>query len=97
MAAKIDIRELSRNSSVLDKYDYVEIEDKKSKKLKGAFISNKLLKDVKEYILQKEQEKKQKELNEIMQFAGQFEIDEKFINKSAKEIRQIKALEKYAN
>ncbi len=32
-----------------------------------------------------------------MQFAGQFEIDEKFINKSAKEIRQIKALEKYAN
>ena len=33
MTAKMGIREVTRNFSSLDKYDYVEIEDKKTNKI----------------------------------------------------------------
>ena len=56
----IGIRELVKDSSLLDKYDYIRIEDKKSHKLKGIFISNKYAKEIEEFL----EKKKQKEIQE---------------------------------
>ena len=53
MTKRIGIREVTRNFSILDEYDYVEIEDKKTHKVKGMFIFERLLDDVREYIEQK--------------------------------------------
>jgi len=41
---KIGIRELVRDTSILDRYDYIEIEDKKTHKSKGIFVSGKYVK-----------------------------------------------------
>ena len=43
MTAKVGIRDIVRNFSMLDKYDYIEIEDKKTHKIKGMFISDKYI------------------------------------------------------
>ena len=56
----IGIRELVKDTSLLDKYDYLKIEDKKSHKLKGIFISSKYAKDIEEFL----EKKKQKEIKE---------------------------------
>ena len=95
MTAKVGIREFTRNPSLMDEYSFIEIEDKKSKKLKGAFISNEYLDEVKELIEKKEQEKKAKRMQGIMKYVGAFEIEERFRDKSYKEIRQMIAEEKY--
>jgi hypothetical protein len=47
---RIGIRELVRDTSVLDRYDYIEIEDKKTHKLKGIFVSNEYAKDIEEFL-----------------------------------------------
>ncbi len=90
MIEKVGIREVMRNFKILEKYDMVEIEDKKTKKLKGLFISEKWAKELKNSIEKLIKEKKQKELDEIMQFAGIADGDTQ--NLSAKEIRKMRAL-----
>jgi hypothetical protein len=95
MTKRIGIRELTRNSSILDEADYIEIEDKKTKKLKGAFISEKYLDDVKEMLEKKEKEQKQKRLDFILKYAGSIKIEDRFKDKSYKEIREMIAKEKY--
>ncbi|QCI27924.1 hypothetical protein [Caminibacter pacificus] len=62
----LSIRDLARNSSILDKYDFVEIVDKRKNKLKGVFISAKYAKEFEEFI----KRKKEKEIKELLQFAG---------------------------
>ena len=95
MAMRIGIREFTRNSSLLDESDFIEIEDKKTKKLKGAFISEKYLDDVRKLIEKREREEKKKELDFIMKYAGSIEIEDRFKDKSYKEIREMVAKEKY--
>lgn len=90
MIEKVGIRDVMRNFKILEKYDMVEIEDKKTKKLKGLFISEKWAKELKSSIEKLIKEKKQKELDEIMQFAGIADGDTQ--NLSAKEIRKMRAL-----
>jgi len=50
MTKRIGIRDVTRNFSILDEYDYVEIEDKKTHKIKGMFVSEKFLDDVREFL-----------------------------------------------
>ncbi len=92
MTKRIGIREVTRNFSILDNYDYVEIEDKKTHKIKGMFVSEGLLEDVREYIEQKAKEKKQKKIDDIMQYAGM--VNGKFGDMTAQEIKA-KKREKY--
>ncbi|MBN2783110.1 MAG: hypothetical protein JXQ66_07720 [Campylobacterales bacterium] len=73
MTAVIGMRELVRNSKLLENYDYVEIEDKKTHEYKGLFISPKYAKEFKELLEKKISDEKQKDLDEIMQFAGSFD------------------------
>jgi len=57
MTTKIGIRDLVRNSNILNKYDFVEVEDKKTRKLKGVFISADLAEEFKKFIEEKKRKK----------------------------------------
>lgn len=95
MTKRIGIREVTRNFSILDEYDYVEIEDKKTHKVKGMFVSEKYLSDVREFLEDKKSKEIQKQLDEIKQFAGKGKIHERFNGLTSKEIREKIAKEKY--
>ena len=53
MTTKMGIRDITRNFSILDDYDYVEIEDKKTHKTKGLFVSQKYADEVKKLLEKK--------------------------------------------
>ncbi len=95
MTKRIGIREVTRNFSILDEYDYVEIEDKKTHKVKGIFVSEKFLDDVREFLEDKKSKEIQKQLDEIKQFAGKGKIHERFNGLTSREIREKIAKEKY--
>jgi len=95
MTKRIGIREVTRNFSILDDYDYVEIEDKKTHKVKGLFVSEKFLDDVMEFLEAKKAAEIQEQLDEIRQFAGKGKIHERFNGLTSREIREKIAKEKY--
>jgi len=66
----IGVREISRNINTLENYDYINIEDKKTKEYKGLLISSKYADLIKAFLKNKIEEERQNELDEIMQFAG---------------------------
>jgi len=70
MTTKIGVRDISRNINILQNYDYLDIEDKKTKEYKGLLISAKYANEIKEFLKKKIEQDKQKELDEIMQFSG---------------------------
>ena len=65
MTTKVSVRELVRNSNILKEYDFVEVEDKKSKKLRGIFVSPKLADEFKEFLEAKKQQKIQKKIDAL--------------------------------
>ena len=88
---KVGIRELARNSNILDGYDYIEVEDKKTHEYKGLFVSPKYADEFREYLEKKIADEKQKKLDEIMQFAGTMEIKPEYLNMSSRELREARA------
>jgi len=97
MTAKMGIRDITRNFTMIENYDYVEIEDKKTHTLKGLFVSSDFAEDVKKFIEQKLKTAKQLEIDEMMNIVGKGKIEKRFDNLTDKEIRQKIAEEKYAN
>ncbi len=95
MTTIVGIRDLVRNSSILDMYDYVEVEDKRTKKLKGLFISPKYADEFIKYIEEKKAKQKQQKIDEIEKFAGNIEIETKFKNLPYKKIKSEILKEKY--
>ena len=95
MTKRIGIRDVTRNFSILDEYDYVEIEDKKTHKVKGMFVSAKLLDDVRKFLEDKEAKEIQEQLDEIKQFAGKGKIYKRFEGLTSREIREKISKEKY--
>ena len=91
----VGIRELSRNSKLLEQYDYVDVEDKKTHEYKGLFISPKYADEFKKLLEKKISKDIQKRLDEIEKFAGSIEMEERFKGLSYKEIREKIAEEKY--
>ncbi len=89
MTATIGVRDISRNINMLQNYDYLDIEDKKTKEYKGLLISAKYADEIKEFLKKKLQQKRQKELDEIMQFAGIFDGETQ--DMTTKEIKAHKA------
>ncbi len=85
----IGVRDISRNINLLQNYDYLDIEDKKTKEYKGLLISAKYAEEIKEFLNKKLQKDRQKELDEIMQFAGILDGETK--NMSVKDIKVSKA------
>ena len=91
----MSIRELTRNGSMFSKYDYIDIEDRKSHEYKGVFISAKYADDVKKFLNTKLAKAKQEKLERIMKFAGKGSIDKRFDTLSASQVREKKAKEQY--
>ena len=72
MAIRVGVGDLIRNSNILKEYDYVEIEDKKTHKLRGIFVSGKVAEDFKRFLEEEKQKKIQEKLNalnNIIEFA----------------------------
>ncbi len=95
MTMKVGIRELARNTNILDGYDYIEVEDKKTHEYKGLFVSPKYADEFKRYLEDKISANMQEQLDEIERFSGSIEIEERFVNLTDKEIREKIGQEKY--
>jgi len=85
----IGIRELSRNTKIMDNYDYIEIEDKKTHEKKGLLISPKYAEEFKKLLDEKINAEKQVKVNKIMQFAGI--ANGEFTNLTKQDIKKMKA------
>lgn len=92
MTARLGVRDIVRNFNILENYEYVEIEDKKTHALKGLFVSAELLDDVKKFIDEKLIAQKQQKIDALMPFVGM--VSGVFDELSAQEIKAIKR-EKY--
>ncbi len=88
MINTIGVREISRNMAILKDYDYINIEDKKTKEYKGLLVSSKYADEIREFLDKKVLAERQKELDEIMQFAGSASGETK--NMTAQEIKASK-------
>lgn len=86
MTKKLSIRELARNVRTINGYDYVEIEDRKSKEYKGLFVSPKYAEEVKRFLEEKIRKEKQELLDELERFAGKFTMEERYDGLSDKEL-----------
>ena len=75
---KVGMRELARNSNILDGYDYIEVEDKKTHEYKGLFVSPKHAEEFKSLLEEKEAKAIQDQLDEIMQFVGSNEMEDRY-------------------
>jgi hypothetical protein len=85
----IGIRELSRNTKIMDNYDYIEIEDKKTHEKKGLLISPKYAEEFKKLLDEKINAEKQAKVNKIMQFIGI--ANGEFTNSTKQDIKKMKA------
>jgi len=70
MTTTLSIRDLARNTNILQEYDYVDVEDKKSHEYKGLFISPKYADEFRKLLEKKIADQRQRDLDEIMQFVG---------------------------
>jgi len=78
MTTRMGIREVARNFTLLDKYDYIEIEDKKTHKLKGIFVSERYMDEIRKMFEKKANDEKKRKLDNIMKYVGKFEMDDRF-------------------
>ncbi|MBE8189701.1 MAG: hypothetical protein HAW58_02270 [Candidatus Thioglobus sp.] len=95
MEITIGMRDLVRDSSIFNHYDYVNIEDKRSHKYKGLLVGATHAAAVKAFLDKNIAAERQKKLDAIMSIAGTLTIDPKFDNLSGREIRMKIAQEKY--
>jgi len=95
MTMTVGMRDLARNSNILDGYDYVDVEDKKTHEYKGLFVSPKYADEFKSFLENKEAKEKQEKIDRLMKFAGTCTIHERFNNLTSSQIREKVAKEKY--
>ncbi len=69
MTRTFSIRELTRNNKILADYDYIDIEDKKSHRYKGVFVSSRYAEEVKEFIDSRLKTEKEEMLDSLGEFA----------------------------
>jgi hypothetical protein len=90
MTTTIGLRELSRGVKAFEGYDYVRIEDKKTKQNKGLIISNKYAKQIETIITNLIQQKEQQEFNELLDIINDVEIKDEFQDMTAQQIKAAK-------
>ncbi len=95
MTMKIGMRELARNSNILDGYDYVDVEDKKTHEYKGLFVSPKYADEFKAFLENKITKEQQAKLDRLMKYAGKGELHDRFDNLTSSQMREQAAKEKY--
>jgi len=70
MTVRVGVRDIVRNFNILENYEYVEIEDKKTHTPKGLFVSAQFMDDVKKFLDEKIIADKQQKLALLMPFVG---------------------------
>lgn len=95
MTMVVGMRELARNSNILDGYDYVDVEDKKTHEYKGLFISPKHADEFKAFLEDKVNNEKQEKIDRLMKYAGTCAIHERFNDLTSSQIKEKVAREKY--
>ena len=71
--AEMSIRELSLSGEGLEKNDIIRIRDKKRKKTRGIFVSQRYSTSVEKFLVKKmaqEKKERQKNIKKFMSFAG---------------------------
>ena len=86
MTAVVGMRDLARNLNTLDGYDYVKVEDKKTHKQKGLYISQKYADDVEKYIQDKIMQERQAKLDRLKPFIGSMEVEDRYKGLEGKEL-----------
>ncbi len=81
---EVSFREFSRGYIPADMLLLI---DKKTKKQKGLYISNKYTDEVLRFLEQKEQERKNKKKKALLDFVGKFGDGKKFLDATHKEIK----------
>ena len=97
MTKVIGIRDLVRNASLLEEYDYVEIEDKRTHEYKGLFISPKYAQEMKQILEEKLAKEREEKLNRLKKFIGSNKVQDRFNDLSSSEIRRKVVREKYSD
>jgi hypothetical protein len=84
MTTTIGIRDLARNSKILEQHDYVDVVDKRTHIYRGLFVSPRYAEEFKAYLARKIKIEKRESLDDIMQFAGM--SDRQFGEKSVQKL-----------
>lgn len=92
----VGIRDLSRNLNILNDYDYLDVEDKKTHEYKGLFISPKYADEFKKYLKDKISKLHAEKLLRVSKYAGKGTIIEKYNDLNSSEIRKQISEEKNA-
>jgi hypothetical protein len=66
----MSIRDLTRSGAMLNSFDYIDIEDKKSHDYKGVFVPAHYAEAVKGFLAEKLVQEKALKLAQLMQFGG---------------------------
>lgn len=88
MTARVGIRDIVRNFNILENYEYVEIEDKKTHTPKGLFVSAELMDEVKKFLDEKILAEKQKKIALFEPFIGM--VNGEFGELGTQEIKAMK-------
>ena len=84
MTTTVGIRDLARNSKILEQHDYVDVVDKRTHIYRGLFVSPRYAEEFKAYLARKIKKEKRESLDNIMQFAGM--SDRQFGEKSVQKL-----------
>ena len=82
----IGIRELARNSNILDSYDYVDVEDKKTHEYKGLFVSPKYAEKFKKLLEEDIKKEQQLKIDRLSPFIGTIESESRYNGLEGKEL-----------
>jgi len=88
MTTTVGIRDLARNINILQEYDYVHIEDKKSHEYKGVLLSPKYALEFENYLIEKSNREKEEKLKRLKMYGGKGQIDTKFDGLNSSEIKK---------
>lgn len=88
MSIIVGMRELARNSKILEDHDYVDVEDKRTHEYKGLFISPKYAVEIKELLEKKILKERKKKLDRIMPFIGSLEREDRYKGLEGKELME---------
>jgi hypothetical protein len=82
------MRDIARNSNILDGYDYIDIEDKKTHEYKGLLVSAKYADEIKQFLDTKIQKEQQQRWDSMQEFVGAMEIEEQFRDLDAAALKE---------
>jgi len=88
MTITVGMRELARNSNILDGYDYVDVKDKKTQEYKGLFISPKYADEFKAFLEEKISKEQQAKWDRIKPFIGSMEFEDRYVGLEGKELME---------